>query len=479
MNSITSTHGAPLRKRLGVLAVVLMCAGVGLAACGSTPSSSVKTGGTINFAEAPGASPNYIFPYMGCAFFSVSNINQFQMLMYRPLYWFGLGSSTAVQYPLSLANSPVFSNGNKTVTISMKGWKFSDGTAVNAQSLMFFLNMYKADPTSYCGYNAGYGIPDQVSSATGSGNTVTIKFTKSVNPGWILYNYLSELTPMPTAWDRTSASAATGSGHCETGAYGVAATTTACKAVEKFLQGQSTKTTTYTDALWQVVDGPYKLKSFDQLGNATFVPNTKYSGAQKSAVSQVNVLSYTTTAAEENDLYSGKLTIGFVDPNILPGKAPGPGKVGPNVASLKGKYTLMTGSPWSFNYAPWNFSPKDPKSAEINQLYIREALQETVDQLGIINTANKGYGWPTCSPIPPNTPTSISGVVPCAYPLNPTGALALLTSHGWKIQGGVQTCVKPGTSSNECGSGIVAGDTLKFSFIYASGSPTLLSLIHI
>ena len=29
----------------------------------------------------------------------------------------------------------------------MKGWKFADGQTVNAQSVMFFLNMYKADPT--------------------------------------------------------------------------------------------------------------------------------------------------------------------------------------------------------------------------------------------------------------------------------------------------------------------------------------------
>jgi ABC-type transport system substrate-binding protein len=59
----------------------------------------------------------------------------------------------------------------------MKGWKFADGQTVNAESVMFFLNMYKADPTSYCGYNKGYGIPDQVASASGKGNTVTIKFT--------------------------------------------------------------------------------------------------------------------------------------------------------------------------------------------------------------------------------------------------------------------------------------------------------------
>ena len=462
------------RRRGSALVAVLALSGAGLAACGTSSSSSPPAkGGTISFAEGPGAQPNYIFPYLGCANFSVSNINQFQELMYRPLYWFGLGTSTAVQYPLSLANKPSFSSDDKTITITMKGWKFSDGQTVNAESLMFFLNLYKADPASYCGYNKGFGIPDQVASATGTGNTVTVKFTKSVNQGWILYNYLSELTPMPEAWDKTSMGATAGSGNCAKGVYGAAATDTACKAVEAFLDAQAAKQSTFATPLWQVEDGPWKLTNFDATGNATFVPNTAYSGTPKPVVDTVKLLSYTSTNAEENDLYSGKLTIGFVDPSVLPSSAPAPGEVGANISQLDGKYRLMTGSPWSFNYAPWNFSSQDPKSAEISQLYVRQALQEAVNQEGIISAVDKGYGWPTCSPIPPNTPTSISANVPCAYPFNPTAAMTALASHGWKIIGRVQTCERPGTSSNECGKGIVKGSTLSFSIIWSSGTPSL------
>src|SRR5579871_2591402 len=317
-------------------AAAVLAVGLTLAACGSGGSGAGGGGGseahdTLSFAEGPGANPNYIFPYMGCAYFSVANINQFQFLMYRPLYWFGLGSSTQVQYPLSMANAPVFSDHSRTVTITMKGWKFSDGQTANAESLMFFLNMYKADPSSYCGYNAGYGIPDEVASATGSGETVTIRFTKPVSQNWILYNYLSELSPMPEAWDKTSMSAAAGSGHCATGAYGAASTTTACKAVEAFLDAQSAKTSTYTDSLWQVVDGPYKLTSFDALGNAGFVPNPSYSGPVKAKIGHVLLKAYTTTTAEQSDLYAGNLTIGFVDPTTLPGPAPSIGTVGRNI----------------------------------------------------------------------------------------------------------------------------------------------------
>ena len=451
----------------------LLAVGLVLAACGSSGPSAAKTGGDIVFAEGPGAAPNYIFPYMGCKYFSVSTINQFQFMMYRPLYWFGLGSSTAVQYPLSPAKAPVFSDANKTITVTMRGWKFSNGQVVDAKSVMFFLNMYKADPGSYCGYNAGFGIPDQLANATGTGNTLTFTFKKSVSPNWILYNYLSELSPMPQAWDRTSLSAAAGSGSCASGAFGAASTATSCKAVEAFLDGLAGKTSTFTGSLWQVVDGPFKLTSFDSLGDATFVPNPTYSGPQKALVSRVLLRAYTTTNAEENDLYSNRLTIGFVDPNVLPGPAASLGTVGPNVAQLRTNYTLMSGTPWSFNYAPINFSPQDPKAAELKPLYIRQALQESIDQLGLVKEVDKNYGIPTCSPIPPNTPASISANIPCAYPYNPTGAKALLTAHGWSIKGGVQTCERPGTLATECGSGIAQGATLSFSMIWSSGSPAL------
>ena len=452
----------------------VLVVGVLLAACGSSPSSGSVDNAkkSIYFAEGPGANPNYIFPYMGCAYFSVANINQFQFLMYRPLYWFGLGSSTAVQYPLSPGNQPTFSNGNKTITLTLKGWKFSDGQTVDAQSVMFFLNLYKADPKSYCGYNVGYGIPDNVASATGSGNTVTIKFKTAVSPNWILYNYLSQISPMPEAWDVTSASAAAGSGHCSTGTFGAASTKTACKAVEKFLDAQALQTSTYAGKLWQVVDGPYKLVSYDTIGNAAFVPNSKYSGPVKSKVGHVYLQSYTTADAEQSALYANKLTIGYVDPTTLPGPAPSLGAVGPNIGQLNGKYKLVTGTPWSFNYAPLNFAPTDPKGVVLKQLYIRQALQESVDQPAIVKKVNNNYGVVTCSPIPPNAPSAMSAVIACPYTYSLTSAKALLTEHGWQVVGGVQTCERAGVGATECGPGIAAGTTLNLSWIWESGSPS-------
>jgi len=47
----------------------------------------------------------------------------------------------------------------------MKGWKFADGQTVDAEAVMFFLNMYK--PTRRLTVAiGGFGIPDQVKSAS-------------------------------------------------------------------------------------------------------------------------------------------------------------------------------------------------------------------------------------------------------------------------------------------------------------------------
>jgi peptide/nickel transport system substrate-binding protein len=476
MNAFDLNRRSARRYHLARGGALMVALGLVLSACGgasSTSSTGSHKGGNIYFAEGPGANPNYIFPYMGCANFSVSNINQFQNLMYEPLYWFGLGASTAVQYPLSTAKAPVFSNGNATITIDMKGWKFSDGTTIDAKSVMFFMNMYKADPTAYCGYNQGYGIPDELKSASGSGNTLTMTFKHSVSPNFILYNYLSELSPMPNAWDKTSTNATGGTGGCAAGAWGTSSTNAKCIAVEKFLNAQSSLTSTYTNAMWQTVDGPWKLTSFDKLGNAKFVPNKQYSGSPKPYVDAVYLRSYTTTASEESDLYANKLTIGYVDPSVLPGPAISLTQVGPNVPILKGKYNLMTGTPWSTNYAPLNFTSSDPKAAELKQLYIRQALQEAMNQNAIIKSVDRGYGVPSCSPIPPNVPASISANIPCAYPYSVSNAKSLLTSHGWTIRNHVQTCVRPGSAANQCGPGIKAGATLNFAIIWASGTPSL------
>src|ERR1700691_6593896 len=106
-------------------AVAVMVA-VGATVFSLAGSSGAASSGTITYAEAPGAAPNWIFPYTGYLNFSASNINQFQQLMFRPLYFFGEGSTATFAPSLSLASAPVLSDGERPITIRRKGWKFAD-----------------------------------------------------------------------------------------------------------------------------------------------------------------------------------------------------------------------------------------------------------------------------------------------------------------------------------------------------------------
>src|SRR5580692_126862 len=99
-----------LKTKLRLLVAIGAAAGslsLGLIAVTGSAGAASTASNTITFAEAPGGFPNYIFPYMSCTYFSVDNTQAFQYEMFRPVYWFGLGTTTVVQPKLSLAAMPV------------------------------------------------------------------------------------------------------------------------------------------------------------------------------------------------------------------------------------------------------------------------------------------------------------------------------------------------------------------------------------
>src|SRR5271163_2978524 len=159
------------RKRFGGLVVAAACV-TALAACSSSSSSSTSSsssssaqatgtpvsGGTATYAELPATTPNYIFPFTSSAYISVSNLNLFQYLMYRPLYWYGTGTQPTVNTTKSLANIPAWSNDGKTVTITLKNFMWSNGTPVTAENVEFWLNMEQA--VGATDYGAYTGFPN-------------------------------------------------------------------------------------------------------------------------------------------------------------------------------------------------------------------------------------------------------------------------------------------------------------------------------
>jgi peptide/nickel transport system substrate-binding protein len=456
-------------------------------------SAVAATQTTATWAEAPQTPPNYIFPFMGLQFFSVSNINNFQFLMYRPLYWFGNGSTPNLNPSLSLASQPVYSNGNKTVSVEIKNYKWSNGETVTAQDVMFWMNMMHSDKANWADYSQG-AMPDDIKSITiNSPSKLTFNLTGSVNPYWFTYNELSQITPMPKAWDKTADSGAAGSGGCFSAAYGTA--DKACDAVYSYLskasgfdpanpKGANNALTTYaTNPLWQVVDGPFRLTQFDASGNVTMVPNKSYSGPVKATISKFVEAPFTTDTAEFNALVGGKIDVGYLPSSNVTSATSNPHKAGANNARLS-NYNLDPLYTWSINYFPYNFqSTGDNGNAGkiFSQLYFRQAFQSLIDQPLYIKKIDKGYGIPTYGPVPVYPQNSFASSLEKGnpYPYNPKKAKALLTGHGWKVNpGGTTTCVKPGTGRTQCGAGIPKGAKLAFSLEYATGGTALVQQMN-
>jgi peptide/nickel transport system substrate-binding protein len=454
-------------RAFGGLAIGAACA-MALAACSSTASTPTTgapvSGGTATWAELPAATPNYIFPFASSAYDSVTNTNEFQFLMYRPLYWFGSGDSPSLNASLSLANYPTFSNGGTTVTITLKSYMWSNGQPVTAQNIEFWLNMEQAVGDLDYGAYTGFPNTEVTSMKVASPNTLVLTLNKAYSQTWFVDNDLSQITPMPEAWDRT----ASGPSSCTT-------TVSDCAAVYKYLDSQSRDMSGYVNSpLWSIVDGPWKLSAFSADGYLTMVPNKSYSGPVKPHLSQFEELPFTTDTAEYNVLRApgNDIDVGYIPAEDLPAKPAG-AFVGSN--PLAG-YTLYPWYSWSINYDPMNMqSTIGDHAAIFKQTYFRQAMEDLFNQEAVITGPLKGYGQLTTGPVglyPATTWLSPQMKSGDPFPYDPSKAKSLLSSHGWSVvPGGTDTCTNPGL----CGAGITKGTALSFTFAYATGQAWQLS----
>jgi peptide/nickel transport system substrate-binding protein len=327
---------------------------------------------------------------------------------------------------------------------------------VDARDVVFSLNLLKAavkeSPANFGNYTPGE-IPDNLKSYTATGKyQLTFTLTRSVNPQWFTADQLQLLTPLPLAWDKTSADGPRGD-------YDL--TPAGAKQVYDFLAGQAANLSSYaTNPLWQVVDGPWRLTSYSTTGQLTMAANQHYGGPYKPAIPNFEELPFTSEAAEFSEIRAGAIDVGYVPTDDLP-QLP---------AIKRGSYHVFAVPQFSIAYVTMNFN--NPTAGPIfKQLYIRQALQHLVDQPAIIHAVYSGYGIPSYGPVPVGPPN------PYVSPLEQHGtyryslsaARQLLSSHGWSvIPGGVDTCVNPGTAADQCGAGIARGTGLEFTLDYAN-----------
>jgi peptide/nickel transport system substrate-binding protein len=401
---------------------------------------------------------NYIFPLLNFDNDTIANVTYSQYLMWRPLYWFGSPGHVGVNASESLAYPPVVaaSGGKTTATITLKPYRWSNGSPVTSRDVEFWINLLKADKSEFWGYEPGE-FPDNLTSFTQLSSTkFQLVFNHNYSAEW-LYNQLALIIPLPQqAWDKTSPTGSVGNND---------STTSGALAVDNFLLGQNKDTSTYaTNPLWQVVDGPWKLTSYaPSTGDATYVRNTKFSGPATGSLHEVKIDSYTSDTAEFDQLLSSTgIDVGYVPFNDAA-----------QVSRVKGDgYDVSSWPAWGINYVFMNYA--SPQSGAIfRQLYLRQAMQHLINQAGYISAFLEGYAYPTYGPVPQQPSSSFVSPTETQnpYPYNPTDATTLLKQHGWTVvPGGTDTCTRAGSASNECGAGIAAGQKLTFGFEYASGS---------
>ena len=429
----------------------------------TTGSGTRVRGGTVNVAEWAGSAPNSIFPMVSAEFCTTPNIEMLQRVLYEPLYTYGNNYSVKVDYNASIGEKPIVSNGDRTYTIRLKNSRWSDGERVSATDLVFWMNMLKASPgTEWCDYVPGM-IPDNVKSYRAIGmSTFQLTFKRPYNPTWVLYNELSQLFPLPLAWDRTSL--AQKSPRAFSGSIG--STVQGAGKVWTFLSQQSKQISNWASSpIWRVVDGPFRLAGMSATGQVTLTPNPGYSGSPKPSIAKLVEVPFTSDAAMFNQVRSGgtkALTVAYL-----------PEADAPQAGSVQDEgYTLNRASSNTVSFVVLNFN--NPRIGPVvRQLYFRQALQRLVDQRGWISAILHGTASPTYGPVPSALAdpflTSRGGTDP--YPFSVPAARSLLARHGWKVvPGGSSSCVRPGTGAGDCGRGITKGETIAFTMNYTTGS---------
>jgi len=464
--------GAQRSRRVfvgGAVAAVALLTSVGSAGAvtglfGALPSAgTAATGGTITFGYLTGATPLTVFPITSDAQASVYTSFEFQYDFWVPLYNGPDGQNQEIDYAVSVGKKPIFSDGNKTVTIPLNSnYKWSNGQPVDANDLVFDVDLIQAavkeTPANFSSFTPGLFPQNITSISAPSKYTVVIHLAKALNPDFFLNDELESegaIVPLPsTAWNI----AAAGGPHLN---YTIPAN---AKKIYDYLEKLGSSISSFgTSPLWRIADGPFVLKTFNASNSSwTSTRNPDFGGSPKPAYNALDGVTYTSQTAMINALKTGALDISTnFDPSTII----------PQVPSLKAAGYSVYGYPdLGLTDAIFNFKDTtDHFNSVIAQPYARQALAYLEDEPAYITGIFKGAAGAAYGPVPsvPPTPFTPADSVNPLYPYSPSKAVALLKSHGWNVvPGGQTTCAKPGTGAGECGPGIPKGTPFKFSWAY-------------
>ena len=207
----------------------------------------------------------------------------------------------------------MFSDGDKTVTITMKqGYKWSDGKPVDAQDLLFDIALIKAavgeSAANWGSFTPGY-FPDSLASVSApSQYTVVMHLKHAFNPGFFLNNQLApNLYPLPSQdWNVDIADRP-------------APRLERSGEREEDLRlprqgGRPGRERSRSNPLWKIADGPFVLTSFSPVtASWTMKANTEFGGTPKPYISSLEGVTYTGITPMLNAMRTGTLDVGTLD----------------------------------------------------------------------------------------------------------------------------------------------------------------------
>ena len=429
-------------------------------------ATGTQTSGTITVAEPPNSAPTWILPIVTGAANSVYTVPMFDYQMFRPLYWFFNGVEPKETPAMSLANDPTWTNGNKTVTFTLKSnYKWSDGTPITSKDVLFWWYemkaAIKASPANWAFYTPEPRHP----GPGGEHQRAELEHRpdephQGGEPDLVLAG--------PAGRYPADAGAGLGQVLRERPDPGLH------QAVER--RGDLQLPFAPVQVAVQLRDQP-ALADRGRAVQADLLRQHQrrlHDDAQRhvrrtardQASRSSSAVSFTSDTAEFNAVKAGKVDVGYVPLGDVP-----------QVASLSATYNEFGYSDFGWSYVAYNF--KDPTgdfNNIIGQLYVRQAVAHLEDQAGYIKAFFNGAGGQAYGPVPsiPQSPYTPANAMTNPYPFNPASAEALLKDNGWSIvPNGTDTCVKAGTGAGECGAGIPAGTKLEWSLVYGT-SPAVI-----
>ena len=451
----------------------------------TTKAGTPRKGGVVTWASAPGFPPAVaIFPFVPVERIGTRNIQEFQMLMFRPLYYFGSDGTPNVDWANSIGEPPRWSEDGLTCTIKIKPWRWSNGETMCADNVLFWVNLMKVKGDRYGEYVPGYFPDNCVEYGKRADDTVYFTFDKKYSQHWMLYNGFSTITPLPKAWDRTADGPANASGDLDD-----------VEKVYQYLMAEQGdpmaednryRTTWPEHPLWSVVSGPWRLKTYSMDGVVTFVPNEHYSGPNKPYLDEFRQVPTESDEHEFAKLREGPDAEDGYQVGYLPLSMATEAVTDPNDSSanpVADKYTLVPQTAYCIRYFCLNYNNPTWKGKLFAQTYFRQALATCLDQDSAVRDIYQGRAYRQNGPVPMYPPSehiapSLRAGQPGPLPFDPARARQLLADNGWDTSVFPAVCVRPGTGAGEAGEGIPEGARLSVLMRYVEGRPALTRLMR-